>query len=282
MAVAAPTRQWRGLVGPLVVAALALALFWPGLTAMVGEWVANANAGHGFLIVPVAALLAWLRRREFLDQPAQVCRPALAAVGAGLLLYLLARYAEIEFLSAVAFVVFVGGLLWYVFGRRRMRVMAFPYLFLWFMVPWPDLLVEFLSFPMQLWSARAAAAIARLLGLSVLRDGVDLHVAGYSFTVAAPCSGMRSLVALMALAALLGYLCRGPLWRRAALFALGLPVALIANVLRIVVLLLIGARLGPAAAESFLHLGSGLLVFAVAVAALYGLARLLRLRLSGT
>lgn len=268
-------RDWAG---PVVVAALALAIYWPGLRIMVGEWVSNDNASHGFLIVPVAAFLAWLRRREFRAQPATVYRPALAAVAAALLLYLLARYAEIEFLSVVSFVILVGGLLWYVFGPARMRVWAFPYLFLWFMIPWPDLLVEFLSFPLQLWAARAAEAVIRLFGMSIMREGVDLHIAGYSFTVAAPCSGMRSLVALLALAALLAYLCRGSLWRRVALFVLGVPMALVANAVRVVVVLLIGARFGPESAESFLHSTSGLVVFLVAVIGLYGLARLLRLR----
>jgi len=243
-----------------------------------GGWISNDNASHGFLIAPVAAFLAWQRRRQFRAQPAAIYRPALAAVAGALGLYLLARYAEIEFLSAVSFLVLVGGLLWYLFGPARMRVWAFPYLFLWFMIPWPDLLVEFLSFPLQLWAARAAAAVIRLLGMSIMREGVDLHIAGYSFAVAAPCSGMRSLVALMALAALLAYLCRGPLWRRLTLFALGLPMALVANAVRVVVVLLVGARFGPESAESFLHTTSGLVVFLVAVGGLYGLARLLRLR----
>jgi exosortase len=278
MAAATATRRWRDWVGPAMVAALALALFWSGLRNMVGEWITNPDAGHGFLIVPVAVLLAWQRWREFQGQASEIWRPALAVVALALALYLFARYADVEFLSAVALVTFVGGVLWHILGRARMRVWAFPYLFLWFMIPWPDLLVEFLSFPMQLWSARGAAAAMHVLGVSVVRDGVDLHVASYSFTVAAPCSGMRSLVALLALAALLAYLCRGALGRRTALFLLGLPVALLANVVRIVAILLIGAHFGPEAAESFLHTASGLVVFAVAVGALYGIARLMRLR----
>lgn len=262
------------------MAALALALYWPGLRIMVGEWLADPDASHGFLIVPIAGYLAWRRRSEFRAQPAAVRRPALAAVVAALLLYPLARYAEIEFLSAVSFLAFVGGVLWYALGRDRMRVWAFPYLFLWFMIPWPDLLVEFLAFPMQLWAARSAAALIGLFGVPVLREGVDLHVAGYTFAVAAPCSGMRSLIALMAVAALLAYLCRGALWRRFTVFLLGLPMALLANVIRIVVVLAIGAHFGAGAAESFFHLASGLLVFAVAVAGLYGIARALGLRIA--
>jgi exosortase len=280
MAAGARARVLRDWAGPALVAALALVVYWRGLSIMVGEWRSNPDAGHGFLIVPIAAYLAWRRRAEFRAQPAAVSRPALAVVVAALLLYLLARYAEIEFLSAVSFLLLVGGVLWHALGAARLRVWAFPYLFLWFMIPWPDLLVEFLSFPMQLWSARLAAAVIGLFGTPVIREGVNLHVADYTFAVAAPCSGMRSLIALMALAALLAYLCRGALWRRSVVFLLGLPMALIANVIRIVIVVVIGARLGAGAAESFFHLASGLVVFVVAVAGLYGIARALGLRIA--
>lgn len=259
---------------PAAVAAAGIWLYAPVIAEMVRSWATQDNASHGFLVAPIAAYLAWLRRQRLTAAyRAGATGAGLAAAAAALLLYLGGRWMEVEFLPPVSLVVMIGAQLLYFGGWALLREAAFPCAFLVFMVPWPDLLVEFLSFPMQLLSAKYAAMFAGLLGMSVARSGVDLRLPTYTFSVAVPCSGMKTLVALLALAALIAYLARGPRWKRALLFAAGVPIALGANVARIVVILLIATLVSPRAAEGFFHGASGVAVFMFALAGLLLLGR---------
>ncbi len=256
------------LAGALVIGVVVatVLLYAPALVSTVRKWWTDPASSHGFLVVPLAAYLAW-GRRDFVAAKSRPCGWGLLLLTFGLLLYPAAVVSQIDFLPAVSLLVTTGGLLLTLLGPAAFRALAFPYAFLFFGVPWPDTLVELVSFPMQLFSAKYAAMVAGLLGLGVARDGVDIHLGAYTFTVGAPCSGMKSLVSLLALAALFAYLLRGPLWKRLCLFAAGFPLALSANVVRIVVILAIARALGPKVAEGFLHGFSGVIVFMVATGA---------------
>ena len=263
----------------LAVAAAGAWLFAPAAVAMVRAWATQDNSSHGFLILPIAAYLVWLRRDRIAGAYAGAAAAGgLAWTAVALLLYLGGRWMEIDFLGPLSLVLMIGAQTLYFGGWAVLRQVAFPYAFLLFMVPWPDLLVEFVSFPMQLLSAKYATMLTGLMGIPVSRDGVDIHLANYSFTVAVPCSGMKTLVALMALAALMAYLAQGPVWRRLVLFALGVPIALAANVGRITLILLIATLAGAKAAEGFFHGASGVAVFALAVIGLLAVGWALGLR----
>lgn len=269
---------------PLSIASVAAATLWlyaPAIGDMVHDWLARDNASHGFLILPIVGYLAWGRRGEILRVyrgGATVSGLCLAA--ATVALNLIGRWMEIDFLPPLSFVFMLGALIVYFGGWAVLRALAFPFAFTFFMVPWPDLLVETLSFPMQLLSAKYATMLVGIMGVPASRSGVDIHLHSYTFAVGAPCSGMKTLVALLALAALMAYLARGPVWKRSLLFASGVPIALAANVVRIVVILVIATLAGPQAAEGFLHGLSGVFVFVCAGAGLFAGAKSLGLGLA--
>jgi len=278
------TRPKSFPISALAVIAAGGWLYAPAIADMVHSWATQDNASHGFLILPIAAYLAWLRRDQiaavYVAQPPSAVSGAAGLAGAALAvaIYIAGSWMEIEFAPPLSLVLMIGAQVLYFGGWGVLRVLAFPCAFLLFMVPWPDLLVEFISFPMQLLSAKYATMLTGLVGIPVARSGVDIHLAHYSFTVAVPCSGMKALVALMALAALMAYLARGQMWRRAALFALGAPVALAANIGRIFAILLIATFAGAHAAEGFFHGASGVLVFVFALGGLLLIGRALGLR----
>jgi len=220
------------VIWPMLVVGLLAVLYAGTVGVLVRVWRGDPTFSHGFLVVPLALLLAWGRL------PLPVAKRGAGAPGA----------------------------------------LLGPYLFLYFAVPWPDLVVGQLSFPMQYFAAGYAGMLGGMLGLPVVRHGVELEVGRYTFAVGAPCSGMRSLVALLAVAAVLADLARGSRWRRLALFACGFPAALVANATRIALILVIGARWGEKAATGFFHEFSGVVLFALAVILLLLAARLLGLR----
>lgn len=262
--------------GGLILAACLLALYAPVLADTVTTWWTSESASHGFLIPLIAAYLVWNRRHRLLAA-SRPWRWGLAVVAFGLLLYPAGLFAVVEFLPQVSFLVVLGGLMLYFHGVEAAKAVAFPYAFLYFMVPWPDTLVEFISFPMQLFSAKFAAMLTGLAGVPVSRDGVDIHLSNYTFSVGVPCSGMKSLVALLALGALVAYLLQGPRWKRWVLFGASMPLAMLANVVRIVCILGIARIWGAKAAEGFFHGFSGGAVFLFATLGLVATGRALGL-----
>jgi exosortase len=139
--------------------------------------------------------------------------------------------------------------------------------------------VDSLTWPMQVLSTKCAALLPKALQMPTVVDGVNIHVPGYSLVVDVPCSGMKSIMQLMTLGALMAYLAsRLPMWKRLLLFVTAIPLAELANIVRIDVMIIIGRTLGEKAAEGFMHSLSGLLVFALAVAGLLSVWRLLEWR----
>ncbi len=255
---------------------LAAALYVPVLASMAQEWWSQKNSSHGFLVPVIVAALVW-QQRQVVRSLSRIWAPGLVFLGFGFILYPLGLISGVEFLPRVSFVVALGGLMLYLLGPQASRVLAFPYAFVWFMVPWPDTLVEFVSFPMQLFSAKFAGMLVGLVGVPVSRDGVYIHLPSYTFSVGVPCSGMRSLVALLALSALVAHVMVGPNSRRWGLFVAGLPLAMLANVARISVILGIATIWGSKVAEGFFHGFSGVIVFLFATIGLLATGKALGL-----
>jgi len=272
-----------GLLPGLVILALLLALYAftaPVLSGWLKQLWSDPNNSHGLLVIPLSLFLIWRKRKVFRQIAKPAYQPALLIILPGLALLPLALAAEVAFLAQLSLLVVIGGLLLHIWGKAAFRLLLFPYLFLFFALPWPSLLVETLTFHLQFVAAKSAALLTGLLGIPVVREGVTIHMGGYTFAVEAPCSGMHYLAALLALGALTAYLLQGKLFPRIALFIIVPVLAVIGNSLRIVVILSIARGWGTEAAEGFYHGFSGLVVFVVtfvlllAVGRIFGLSKM--------
>lgn len=236
-------------------------------------WRKSEYYGHGFLILPISAYLAW---RLWRTRPAVggTRWPGLPLMAAGLALHVLARRYDVWFPSGFGFLMVVGGLVWWLAGTATARHFWFPIAFLAFAVPLERILVLQFAQPLQLGSSTVAEKILKAAGMPVTQLGTTLKTTGYTFEVAIPCSGLRSSIAMSALAALMAYLAAGRTWARLVVFAAGVPVALAANACRIVLTLVLATAISPVLADGFFHTASGLVVFGIAVAGLLVIARL--------
>jgi exosortase len=238
------------------------------------------NNSHGLLVIPISLFLAVRRRRQLSQITKHPCQPALLVILFGLALLPLALAAQIPFLAQLSLLIVIGGGILHIWGKATFRLLLFPYLFLFFALPWPSLLVDALIFPLQLIAARSSTLLIGLLGIPVVREGVKIHMGGLTWVVEAPCAGMYYLAALLALGALTAYLLQGRFYQRLAFFLAAPILAIIGNALRIVAILLIGRAWGLKAAEGFYHGFSGLTVFIgtflllLAVGKLFGLSKM--------
>jgi exosortase len=253
------------VLGLLVAAVYGRALWW-----MVVEGWQNEYYEHAAFLPVISAILLFRKRREFVAAPCSMDARGLAVVIGALALHLAAVAVDVHFPSIVSFVLLLIGLVWWLYGEARLRVVLFPVAFLFFMVPLARVLVEYVGGPSQLVAASLSATFARLLGLPVALAGTTVRLPCYQFDVGVPCSGLKALVTLTALAALYAYAIEGRLWQRGLLLAAAVPIAIVANAGRVAIVLLLGQGFSPELADGFFHGASGLVVFLIAVAALIG------------
>ena len=256
--------------------ALFISVFWPTIIWMAERFNAHGSFySHGWLVPLASGWLIWQRRELVKACELGESFSGLLLLVSSLLIHVVATLWHLHFVSGFAMLGVLWGLVWTLWGRQALWVLRFPLLFLLFMVPLPGILLITISFQMKLVAASLATHALTFFGIPALQAGSTIQVPGSSVVVDDTCSGLRSLVSLIALSTLWTSLMRPPTtrWHRLAVVAASLPIALAANMVRIVVLVLLSAIYGPWIAEGFLHYGSGLVVFGVAVAALAWLSQ---------
>jgi exosortase len=265
----------RSVVASALVCLAILGVYLPVLSSLVRQWASDENYSHGFIIVPFALYFAWRKRRALAAAPVEPGIGGLAVVAVSLLV-LLAGLAGAElFLTRVSLIGVIGGSIWFLWGRAHLRLLAFPVLLLFLMVPLPAIIFNQIAFPLQLLASRAGEAALTLGGVPVLREGNVLELATTKLEVAQACSGIRSLISLLTLGILLGKLSEQPIMMRILLAILTVPVAIAANAARVAGTGFAANWIGPEAAEGFFHAFSGWLVFVAAFALLLAAQRLI-------
>jgi len=257
-------RDPRGLVAVALLAGLVGWLYRPVLVALVRQWWDEPDYSHGFLIPLIAAYLVWERWPRLRSQPAT---PALAGLGVlvgGVGLFVLANMAAELFVMRASLLIVLVGLILYLRGRAHLGVLAFPLVFLLLMIPPPAIVFNAITFPLQLFAAGAATASLQLLDVPVLREGNIITLANTKLEVVEACSGVRSLLALVALATTFAYFTQAGVWRRALLVVSAVPIAIAANATRVAGTGLLAHFFGEEIAQGFFHSFSGLLVFGAA------------------
>jgi len=248
-------------------AALLALCYWPVLVRLVTQWNNDDDMGHGFFVPILAAYIAWQKRDEFFAEPARPNWWGLAVViYAGVQLCVATLGAEL-FLARTAIVLSIIGATWFLGGTKRLRIMAFPLLLLFFMVPIPAIIYNQITFPLQLLASRSAEWALMFLGIPVLREGNVLELAGQKLSVVEACSGIRSLLSLSFLSLVYGYFFERKTWIRVVLFVATVPIAMLANAGR-VTLTGILSDYKPELAHGFFHSAEGWVIFMVALALL--------------
>jgi exosortase len=180
------------------------------------------------------------------------------------------------FLQRVSLVGLLGGLVWFACGGAWARLCLFPFAFLLFAIPLPYVLYYTLSFPLQQLAAKLATWALVILGIPALRVGNTIELPNSTLEVAEACSGLRSLVTLLALGALFARFSQQGWLKRWALFASTIPIAIAGNAIRVFATGVGVYTDGPKWASGWLHESMGLLVFAFALLALGFVSALMR------
>jgi len=274
---AAPERR-RAYAATACLVVAAVAVFGPILYYMVLHWANQPDYSHGFLVAPLALYFAWERRAQLRRAPVAPSWWGVLPLALGTTALAIGRLGVELMAMRTAFVLTVIGLVLLLLGRAVFRVLAFPLLFLFLMVPLPQSLVNVVAFPLQLVAADFAVESLHLLGIPALREGNIIHLArSQPLFVAEACSGLRSLMALGTLAVVFAYFFRKSTAERILIVLSAIPIAIAVNAFRVGLTGYLTNSFGAQAAEGVIHQTEGFFTFGLALALLLVEAWLLQL-----
>jgi exosortase B len=272
-------REAEGLLRWLPVALGLAVMYVPTYVDLAhGLWQQEAHA-HGPIILAVVAWLAWRQRAALASGGAGRSVPLAgwAMLAFGLMLYAVGRSQGIAVFEVGSHLPVLAGTILLLLGRRALARLWFPLFFLVFLVPLPGFMIDIATAPLKNFVSQIVESMLYGLGYPIARAGVILIIGQYQMLVTDACSGLNSLYSLAALGFLYLYLTGpGTPLRSAALLASIAPIALVANVARVLILTLITFYLGEEAGQSFLHGFAGMTLFATALLLLLGLDLMLQ------
>jgi len=262
-----PVSFWFKMVGVFL---LWLCTFIPVYNGLWHDWINSSNNSHGMLVPLIAGFLIWTKREQLRNARIAGAHGGGVILAAALVIYLLALAGHVAVLQRTMIVFSLIGLVIFNFGGTVFKILAFPLLYLIFMVPVPVSIYTLVAFPLQLFATDVAHFLIQALSIPVLQEGNMLYFVQTQLEVAEACSGLRSMMAFIMLGALFAYLMQKSWPRRSVLILSAIPLAIVANIIRVTGTGILAHFYGGQVARGFLHEFSGLAVFAFGFILLLG------------
>jgi exosortase len=261
------SRQW--ILWPSILLVLTSILYAPILRQLVLQWWSDPDYAHGFFVPLISGYVLWHQRARWVHSEVRPSNFGFLVIVGGIVLLLGGSLGAELFTSRFSLLVLLAGMVLFLAGWKMLRSVSFPVGYLIFMIPLPVIIYNQITFPLQLLASRFATSCLEFMQVPVLREGNVLILPNYSLEVVEACSGVRSLMTLIALAVAYGYLVDCRRWVRYTLPILMVPIAIVSNAIRIVGTGFLTYHFGPKAAEGFFHEFSGWIVFLVSLVLMF-------------
>lgn len=260
--------------------ALLTLLFWlyhSILYRLAAQWCSDLNYSHGYFVPAFALYVVWSERAKLKSIVPAPAWAGVAFVVLGLLLLAFGVLGVEIFTERVSLLVLLAGLIILFLGWQFFRAVLFPWAFLFLMIPLPNLIMQRITFPLQLLASELATFMLRAAGVAVNLQGNVINLASTSLDVIAACSGVRSLLALITLAIIYGYLLEKRIWVRVVLACSAIPVAILANGFRVFATGLLAKYWDPEKAKGLFHEIEAVFIFVISLLLLLAVHHLINL-----
>jgi len=243
---------------------------------MVSDWYHDENYSHGFLVPIIAGYFLWQRWPDLKLRPVKPSVMGLVLIIYGLLQLLVAWFGVEYFTMRSSLIVLLAGVILFWFGREILKCVALPIGYLIFMVPIPYIIYDMVAFPLKLFVTRVSVAFMKMVGVVVMREGNIIEFPTTTLEVADACSGIRSLISLLAIAVAYAFVLKTTTTRRWIIIFSAIPIAVVTNMLRVIVTGILAQWWGAKAAEGFFHEFAGMTVFVLAMVMLVAVGALVK------
>ena len=201
---------------------------------LVYDWYTLTDYSHGFLVPLFSVFLIWEKRKVLSNIPVNQTWAGVPLIVFSLVVLILGTYGVELFTTRISFVMLLAGIVWTLLGMAMLRAVAFPIMVLILAIPIPAIVFNQITFPLQLLASRIASEILPVFHVPTLQEGNIIELPAMKLEVAEACSGIRSLMSLFTLAVFYGYFLERTTTRRVILALASIPIAVTANVARIV------------------------------------------------
>ena len=232
--------------------------------SLVYDWINLPDFSHGFFIPLISLYVVWERIDKLNNAPIKPSNYGLGIIFLGLVFFFVGNLGGESFSLRFSFLIVLTGIVVFLLGWDVFKILLFPILFLIFMIPLPSVIMVKITFPMQLFASNVAEQSLQLFGIPVLREGNVIHLADTSLEVAEACSGIRSLISLLALGTIFAYFTKNILWQKTLLICLCFPIAIFVNAFRVSATGILANYYGISVAQGFFHDFSGYILFIAA------------------
>lgn len=257
-------RNWPALIGLLLLAV-------PTFIRLAQQVWTTESGVHGPIVIATGVWLVLQRKAEIaaLRKPGSTGIAALIIVPM-LLTYIFGRAFDFLVVEVASLFMILVGVAYAVFGSAVLKALWFPILYFAFVIPLPGWLIDTITAPLKTLVSWASTGMLAKAGFPIVREGVTIFVAQYQLLVEDACAGLNSLISLTSISLFYIYILHNANWRYSLFMTLWIiPVAIFANVVRIIVLVLITYYMGDAAAQGFLHSTAGMLMFITALLGIF-------------
>lgn len=256
-------KSWAIASGLALLAAIVWA-YWPTLVEMVHKWETHADYSHGYLVIPIALLFLWTRRSNFPTTDLHTSWWGAALLGFALVLRIVSGRFYLHPLDGWTLPLTIAGVVWLVYGTAAIKWSWPAIVFLWFMMPIPYSIERMLSVPLQAIATQLSTATLIMLGAPAISEGNVILLGEHTLFVEEACSGLRIFFGIFALAFAFVLFSKWHWWQKILVLLAVLPVAIAANMLRIVVTGLLYQWVSTDAGEKFSHDIAGFLMIPLA------------------
>ncbi|MGH9554671.1 MAG: exosortase A [Terriglobales bacterium] len=268
--------QLRGLVWQGVALLPLIAWLYAGVIPhLVKDWWNDPNFSHGFLVPLFSLFLVWQNRKQLGELALKPSWFGLLVMAGAMMVLVVGTLGAELFLSRASLILLIAGMVIFFLGWGHFRALLFPVGFLFLMIPIPAILFNQITIPLQFLASTMAGGLVSELGVPVLRQGNIIQLPGMTLEVAEACSGIRSLMSLTTVAVIYAYFLETKLLPRLLLSVSAVPIAVVANGLRVTGTALLAFYWDKEAAEGFFHNFSGWLIFVLSLLMLFGLQALM-------
>jgi len=249
-----------------IITLLLLLIYSPTIRWMMDRWgAADSYYSHGYLVPFVSLYVLWIKRAALSKMPLKPAGGGMALIVGGLIIHLASALLRVYFTSAFSMILVIAGLVVTFCGLAILRETLFAILFLVFMMPLPLVAILGITFKMKIFAAQMANKVINAVGIRAILDGSVIKMQHTHVVVEDVCSGLRSLISLLALGAIIAYLsAKLTRLKKVIVFLVAGVMAILANIVRIVFMALTSEIWGANFTEGPLHTISGLIVFVVA------------------
>ncbi len=261
----------------ILLVLLFFGLYYQIIFAMIMDWYTYSDYSHGFLIPFISAYIIWTNREKISTIRIKPDNLGILVLIIGLIIFIIGITGAEYFTMRFSIIPIILGIVYFLYGREMVKSVLLPVGFLICMIPIPAIVFNTVAFPLKLLATNIATNIIQLANIPVVRDGNIIHLTDMSLEVADACSGIRSLMSMVALGVAYAYIFERSMLKRTILVICIVPITIITNVARVTGTGILSHYMGPSAASGFFHEFAGIVVFLAAFAMFISVAAILKI-----